>query len=281
MDSATCNRIYSYTATDTWRLLLDNILGTGHMTYPRGLKCMEIMNVTTAFPMHKPIVTTPARALGYRFLFAEAFWILSGDNRVAAIAPFSKMISNFSDNGVTFFGAYGPKIHDQINYVVEALRADKNTRQAVMTIWRENPPKSKDIPCTVSVQWLIRDDRIYCIDSMRSSDAWLGWPYDVFNFTMLTSYIMLHLRELYPNLKLGELFMNLASSHLYEENIDKAKQAVNDASKKFHYPLLDPYEEFEKPCDLLYHLHAVSRGHHDTLKSNWVHCVARGDHNKK
>lgn len=281
MEQGDYDMISGSTATETWRMLLDNILGRGTMTYPRGFKCLELLNVTTVFPMHKPIVTTTARELGYKFLFAEAFWILTGDNRVETIKPFSKRIAEFSDDGSIFFGAYGPKIYDQLTYVVNKLKEDKGTRQAVLTIWRENPPVSKDIPCTISVQWLIRNNCLHCIDTMRSSDAWLGWPYDVFNFTMVTSFIMLHLREVYPELHLGNLFMNLGSSHLYDTNLVKAKVCVDDCSKKFNYPLLEPFVEFKDPCDLLWHLKCVSSGFYKGLKSKWVHCVARGDHDKK
>jgi hypothetical protein len=145
--------ITGFTATDTWLTLLEHVVSAGHHITPRGLSCYELVNMHTMIPMHKPIVTVTARNLGYRFMFAEAWWILSGDNRVETIEPFSTNISQFSDNGKTFFGAYGPKIQMQLDGVVEKLAKDPNTRQAVINIWRDNPPETKDYPlypiCTV------------------------------------------------------------------------------------------------------------------------------------
>lgn len=276
--------MYGATATNTWLMALEHTLSSGTPTMPRGLPCREILNAHTTTPMYKPIVTTPARHLGYRFMFAEAYWILTGDNRVSTIAPYSKSISQFSDNGKIFSGAYGPMVVEQVDYVVRALTKDLNTRQAIMTIWRPSPPPSKDIPCTVAVQFIVRDGYLHCIDTMRSSDVWLGWPYDTFNFSMLSAYIILCLYENTGiKLQLGNLHMNLGSLHLYEENVEQARLCITppyDAQRKFRYPFLDPITEFGTGGNLLRHLNAVAEQRAGDLKSTWVHCVAEGKHNK-
>jgi thymidylate synthase len=275
------NPIFAPTANIAWVTLLEHVLSSGGTTSPRGLKSQELINMTTCCAMHKPIVTIKDRKLGYRFLFAEAYWILSGDNRVQTIAPYSKHIQKFSDDGHTFFGAYGPKIVEQIPYVISSLMRDKDTRQAVLTIWRENPPQSKDIPCTISVQWLIRNNNLHCIDNMRSSDIWLGWPYDVFNFSMISSYVLLMLKDHYPTLELGNISMNLGSAHLYEKNFNDAQLCITNLNDyKFRYGILEPKKEFIYPSDLLYHLKCVAENRHSELKSQWCCCIARGDHNK-
>jgi thymidylate synthase len=281
--------IIQHTATDAWLVALEHVITAGSVCFPRGLGCHELFNAHTVFPMHKPIVTVTARELGYRFMFAEAWWILSGDNRVETIAPFSKAISKFSDNGATFFGAYGPKIQLQVQGVIEKLAKDHYTRQAVINIWRENPPITRDTPCTLSVQFLARigtDGKWYlhCIDNMRSSDVWLGWPYDVFNFSMLTSYVILELRKQYGiEFNLGNIHMNLGSLHIYDINVEQGKKCIAppyNAERKFRYPILNPLEEWVDGEDLIAHLYAVSHKRPDLLKSEWVHCVAEGKHDK-
>jgi thymidylate synthase len=128
-------------------------------------------------------------------------------------------MKKFSDDGRVLYGAYGPRIHEQLGYVLRVLANDPTSRQAVMTIWRNNPPASKDIPCTLSVQFLIRNNKLYCFDTMRSSDLWLGWPYDVFSFSMLSLYIVLLLREgRGMKLKLGELWITAGSQHIYDRD---------------------------------------------------------------
>jgi hypothetical protein len=134
-----------------------------------------------------------------------------------------------------FDGAYGPRVVDQLRYVVDCLWKDPMSRQAVMEVWRPNPRESLDIPCTLTLQWLIRDGKLHCIDSMRSSDAWLGWVYDVFSFSMLSSCILLMLSErakktlavmstesgnwdyykMVADTGLGTLYLVTGSSHLY------------------------------------------------------------------
>jgi thymidylate synthase len=170
---------------------------------------------------------------------AEAYWILSGDDRVETIAPYNPNISAFSDDGVKFFGAYGPKIHSQIDYVVAKLCADKFSRQAGLTIWRENPPKTLDVPCTVSIFFNIRekeDGRNFLNVNvfMRSSDIWLGVPYDVFNFSMLGYMVCGMLRKAGIDVEPNCLYLTAASGHLYEKNFHGAAAII----KKFGHDLI-------------------------------------------
>ena len=211
---------------DVWCQLLSKIIIEGNESKPRDMAVKEIIGNQTVIDMSNPILSVPERKMGYKFMCAEAWWILSGRNDVESIAPYSKAISSFSNNGINFDGAYGPKVIDQLTYVVDVLSSDNDTRQAVINIWRENPRDSKDIPCTLSAQFLIRDGVLHCVDTMRSSDAWLGWVYDVFNFTCLSIYIALCLRERGINVELGTLTLNAGSQHLYERNFPVAKQIM-------------------------------------------------------
>ncbi|MCA6334071.1 MAG: hypothetical protein IM664_05580 [Phenylobacterium sp.] len=210
-----------------WRRTLYLLKRDGDLVAPRGQRCYELLGHQTRVPMNDPLVTIRERKLGYKFMAAEAYWILTGDDRVETIAPYSKKISEFSDDGLTFFGAYGPKIRGQLPYVVSKLVEDPYSRQAVINIWRENPPRTKDVPCTTTVQWFIRDGRLHCVDTMRSSDIILGWPYDIFNFSMLSVALIALLRPHGLNLLLGDLTLTAGSQHLYERDVDTAEACVN------------------------------------------------------
>jgi thymidylate synthase len=217
-------------ATSVWLDTMKAILEEGVRVKPRGMSTLELRHHTIRMDISRPIVLSPRRRLSYTFLAAEALWILNGDNRVSTIAPFNPNIAKFSDDGITFFGAYGPKIMSQFWYVVNKLKEDVDTRQAFMTIWRDNPPKTKDVPCTVAIGFSIRDRRLNAHVFMRSSDAWLGLPYDVFNFSMLA----LRVACAYNNevrgrtLDLGWLHLTMASSHLYERDFVGAAACVTD-----------------------------------------------------
>jgi thymidylate synthase len=198
-----------------WIRTLSEILDRGQHVSPRGRHTFEIPQHTVVVPMRHPVLTIPERKLSYKFMAAEAYWILSGDDTTAGIVPWNARIADFSDNGSMFFGAYGPKIRDQLPYLVRKLREDPDTRQAGLTIWRESPPETKDVPCTVAIFAPIRNGRVNLSVYMRSSDAWLGLPYDVFNFSMLAHLICCRLGG---GLSPGLLYLTAASSHLYEEH---------------------------------------------------------------
>lgn len=204
--------------TTIWLRTLYSILTNGGEVAPRGEKTKEILQNTMAIDMRRPVLTFAPRKLSYQFMAAEAFWILSGDNSVAGIAPWNKNIAKFSDDGKTFFGAYGPKLSGQWEYMAAKLIQDNDTRQAGATIWRENPPATKDTPCTISVFFNIRQGKLNCHVFMRSSDVWLGIPYDVFNFSMLAHKMCATLYAKGLTLDPGTLYLTAASQHLYEQH---------------------------------------------------------------
>lgn len=228
-------------ANEAWQSLLRDIVSQGIEVKPRGIKTLEIIASSRTFNMAQPIVTIARRELGYRFLAAEAAWIMSGDDRVSTIKPYAKDISRFSDNGHTFFGAYGPRVRSQLGYVLRTLRDDPDSRQAVINIWRESPPPTLDVPCTLSLQFILRNGSLHCVASMRSSDTWLGWPYDVFNFTMITWLVALYLEIARPELpiSLGTMTLRAGSQHLYEKNLTDAVACCNEqAGPPSYNPLM-------------------------------------------
>jgi thymidylate synthase len=221
--------------TKTWLSLLHSALYFGYEVSPRGMLTRELPQHTIAVNMRKPVLKVPARKLNYKFMAAEAYWIVSGDNKVKTIAPYNPNIAKFSDDGVKFFGAYGPKILAQLHYVVDKLLEDRDSRQAGLTIWRENPPVTKDVPCTVAMFFNIRQSHYDELELnahvfMRSSDIWLGVPYDVFNFCMVAYLVCGYLNTFGPQnfvVKPGTLHLTAASSHIYESNWEAAKAIIN------------------------------------------------------
>jgi thymidylate synthase len=244
------------TTNMNWQGLLHIVMRNGHETSPRGKKTKELLGVKTMIDMTQPVITIKERNLGYKFMAAEAAWIMSGDNRVATIHPYSKFIGNFSDDGILFFGAYGPKIRDQLGHVLHALTSDLDSRQAVITIWRTNPRQSKDIPCTISCQFMIRGNKLHCFMNMRSSDVWLGVPYDWFNFSMLSYGICLLLREKGIKVTPGALHFYAASQHVYEPNYEGAEACQDGTIFGDIKPLnMDDFPSYDH---LVRHLWAVA-----------------------
>jgi thymidylate synthase len=253
---------------NVWLNHLYEIIHLGHDVSPRGKPTRELLQKTIIVDMRGPLLTIPERGLNYKFAAAEAFWILTGSNKVSEIAPWNSKIAQFSDDGDVFHGAYGPKIRDQLGHVISTLREDQNSRQAVINIWRENPPKTKDYPCTLNMIFMIRNGELNMHVNMRSSDAWLGIPYDVFSFSMVAHLIcsILHMKAM--DVKPGKLYLTAASSHLYEENVDAAiglmeKYGQGLSKIGLNFPLVP--EEWSLHTDDLMESLKVLR---DTIKGN-------------
>jgi thymidylate synthase len=269
----------SHTSNEVWLRNIRHVHTIGQTISPRGFPTKEILNHTSRVDMKFPCVTHPGRKMGFRFLAAEAHWILSGSNRVEDIRPYAKHIVNFSDNGYVFQGAYGVKVTEQLRYATETLHADPNTRQAVISVWRENPRPSKDIPCTLTLQFFIRKDVIgntilHTVANMRSSDLWLGWVYDVFNFTMISAWVALRLREMSEGLMhvdLGTLYLNAGSQHLYQINeADAVDCTLNTYGTPWSYCPMD-LTTLLSPGHLMNHLIALRDKDWATVGTKFFH----------
>ena len=251
------------TASSAWLKLISDVSQRGTVASPRNLDTIECLAYRTDFDMAFPIVLAPLRKLSFNFMYDEALWVLTGQRDLGFISRHAPRMKDFSDNGRELQGAYGPMYLEQINYVASVLHADPDTRQAVMVIWRQNPRISLDIPCTIALQWLIRDKRLFCIATMRSSDIWLGWPYDAFTFSMMSYHIALRLPKNYVK-EVANICMQLGSAHLYAKNHEQVKNLlINHADSfnriqelKFRPPNKTTYklDDFIDDADLINHL---------------------------
>ena len=221
---------------------------------PRGLKITEKLNNSWIIDMDDPIITIPERKLSYSFMFGEAAWMLEGRNDVESVSKYVDGVRRFSDDGETFYGAYGPKIITQTSYIIDTFLKDNDSRQAVINIWRENPRSSKDIPCTLSLQFILREASndlwLHTIATMRSNDVWLGTPYDTFNFSAISFYIACHLNRVGIKCKLGSLNIQAGSRHIYENDFKKLDDIFisnySDESELSFNSLIDKYKDNPK-----------------------------------
>jgi len=113
-----------------------------------------------------------------------------------------------------------PKIRTPWEYCVQALRADKDTRQAILRFslpehfWVGN----KDMTCTLNGNFLIRDDKLHLSVVMRSGDMVKGAVYDWVWFCSLMDKMVEELRPNYPNLTKGHYTHMTHSLHIYEKD---------------------------------------------------------------
>lgn len=174
------------------------------------------------------------RNLSASYLFGEWLWYFTGRNDVDFISKFGSMWKNLSDDGKTNNSAYGYIMmkkfgFDQIEKIIELLKSDPNSRRAVININIPNEKviETKDEPCTIALQFRIRNNKLYCTAMMRSNDIWFGFPYDVAFFTELQMYVADRLGVDY-----GEYTHFAVSLHLYEKDIDKIKDVIFNRKEK-------------------------------------------------
>jgi thymidylate synthase len=219
---------------------------------PRGKPIREL--IAASFTLTNPrnrIITSPARNVNYGFAVGELCWYIRGDDDLQTMQYYNKRMSQFSDDGKTINSAYGARMFNsvykicpsgkfpfhpsQLDLVLEELKVDPDSRRAVMHInqptdlGRAVAAGSKDIPCTMSVQLLIRNRKLHMHVLMRSNDVVWGMPYDVFSFTCLQEIFLYKLQELgVPVDDLGEYHHTAGSLHVYNTHFGMAKEVSKE-----------------------------------------------------
>lgn len=213
---------------DQWTDHLQNLRACGAPIGPRGLMTREFLDVELALDSSAHnLLDVPGRCLNFRFAVAEWLWMAFGRSDVASLAQYNSVMRQFSDDGLFLTGAYGPHIGAQWRRVADKLRWSPDTRQAVIEIPRPRG-ETKDEPCTLSLQFLQRGGRLHLIATMRSSDVWLGLPYDVFAFTQLQNMMAGEL-----GVARGWFTLHAGSSHLYDRDLSKADAVLGDSGRAY------------------------------------------------
>jgi len=222
-------------------------------TRPRDLKIREIINVSLVLKdPRKRIVTYPQRSLSLKYLAGELAFYFSGSNKLKFIGHYSKFWEKISDNNKTVNSSYGKKLcydknrHDltQFEYAYAQLVKDKDTRKAVMIIYDKHSAdlRTKDTPCTMYLQFFIRNNKLFLITNMRSNDVWFGLCYDLPFFTIMQENMLVLLKnnKEYKDLQLGSYIHNDGSLHLYEKDFVKVGNLIQ-ACRYDEGQRIDPY----------------------------------------
>lgn len=174
------------------------------------------------------------RGLSPSYLAGELLWYFNGDNSLKFINNFSKFWNGISDDGETCNSAYGHLMQvkygfNQIKKVIEILETDPLSRRAKINLNVPNPnvKETKDEPCTMSLHFMIRKNKLDCTVVMRSNDIWFGFPYDVAFFTTLQKYIAKRLGVGY-----GWYTHFAVSLHMYDRDAETIAGIVENPISK-------------------------------------------------
>lgn len=185
-------------------------------------------------------ITVPDRKASIAAQIVETVWVLSGRNDIAAIEPYLPRAGDFSDDGETWRAGYGARIRkwggrrgtDQLQNVVELLRADPNTRRAVISIFdpAADMVESRDIPCNNWLHFIIRDDTLHLHVATRSNDLVWGWS----GINQFEWSVLLEVVAGLVGAHVGTVNYSVTSFHSYARHDDRLRQmaAHNLAPKR-------------------------------------------------
>jgi thymidylate synthase len=181
----------------------------------------------------------------------ELCWYLAKSNKLDFIQYYLPHYKEYAD-GNKIFGGYGPRFFywkclNQVANIIKLLKEKPDSRQAVIQLFdaRDLQGKHNDIPCTCTLQFILRQNSLQLITYMRSNDVIWGLTHDIFCFTMLQEIISRCL-----SVEIGSYIHMVGSLHLYEKNYNDAKQYIGEGWQSTQIsmppmPIGDPWKEIK------------------------------------
>jgi thymidylate synthase len=197
------------------------------------------------------VLFDPVRDANPFFHLMEALWMLAGRRDVAWLVRFNQRMATFSDDGVVFNAAYGYRWRqqfnlktanggeprDQLSAIVQLLRADPDSRRAVLQIWDAEADlgvQSKDLACNTQAMFKVRGGRLNMTVSNRSNDiVWGCYGANAVQFSMLLEYMAARI-----GVEPGHYRQISDSYHAYHDTWPK----ISDIAERFSG---DPYTQGE------------------------------------
>jgi thymidylate synthase len=228
--------------------LLQRILDEGVEKADRtGTGTLSVFGHQTRYDLREgfPLVTT--KKVHTRSVFAELLWFLRGDTNVKWL----------QDRGVTIWdewadadGDLGPVYGyqwrswpapdgshvDQIAHVVAQVRDNPDSRRHIVSAWNvADIPQMALAPCHALFQFYVADGRLSCQLYQRSADVFLGVPFNIASYALLT-----HMVAQVCDLEVGDFVHTLGDAHLYVNHLDQARLQLTREPRPLPRLVLDP-----------------------------------------
>ena len=216
---------------DVYKSLLIEAYTHGLKSSPRGQETRELIAKRIALDPNDNIITLPGFKTALKYAKKELEWYMSGSNKIADMGEFSHVWEKYSDDGVTANSAYGYQIFgnhpdvrvNQWEWVVSKLTADRDSRQCFINInlpsHKERP--TKDLCCTIGIQYFIRENKLHSITYIRSNDIYYGFRNDIYCFCEMQKLMAKRL-----SIEVGTYFHVAGSLHLYQPQFEKVEELI-------------------------------------------------------
>jgi thymidylate synthase len=228
--------------------LVRNVLDTGVRKGDRtGTGTLSVFGAQLRFDLAKgfPLVTT--KKVHLKSIVHELLWFLAGDTNVRYLQDNGVSIWNeWADVNGDLGPVYGKQWRswatpdggsiDQIAGVLDEIRSNPNSRRMIVTAW--NPADLDRMalaPCHCLFQFHVADGRLSCQLYQRSADIFLGVPFNIASYALLTQMIA-HVTGLKP----GDFIHTFGDAHLYINHLDQAREQLTRAPRALPTLKLNP-----------------------------------------
>ena len=169
-------------------------------------------------------ITNKERNWSIEYAHSEWRWYLSGDRNIkklgeiyGKIPEIWKRMADVDGNVNSNYGWQWGR-NDQIDYVIDLLQRQPDTRQAAISIYdcKEHDTFTFDTPCTYAIQFTIVNNKLNMSVVMRSNDLWFGFCNDQYQFSKLHHHIW---SKLDAGIEMGTYFHFAHNLHLYNNKI--------------------------------------------------------------
>ena len=252
-------------SADCFRKIFQDLMKKGKKCAPRGQTVIEIENYTYTLPPRARFCNFEARNVSKDYIKREFLWYLRGNKHDLEILDHASMwkglVNQSNDTYQPWINSnYGQyvfaKVTDsaddsvkksQFDAVVETLSNDVDSRRASIAILNQGHLLSttNDVPCTYSLNFRIRENKLNMSVHMRSQDAVFGMGNDAPCFSFIHEMVYVALRDkTYPELKMGDYHHIADSFHVYERHF-KAMEEIAGGSKyiPIEVPVISNSEE--------------------------------------
>lgn len=230
--------------TDAFYKTANYIVTNGVYSSSGALNYLEVypLALTVSNPLNRCYVI-PNR---YNCIFstiAETMWVLAGRDDIDFLEFYLKRAKDFSDDGATWRGAYGPRIFDwnginQFKECIHALRENPKTTRACIAIFdpeRDHNIAKKDIPCNNWIQFYIKDDLLHMNVSLRAND--LVWGFSGINFFEWST--LQELAAYWLKIGIGSYNHFVGNMVIFDRHFDRIKRILNNVSQDDIYKNID------------------------------------------
>lgn len=248
-------------ANHVFKNIISHIEDKGSLSQPRDMKVKELLVQTTKFNPTQTIANFSNRKFNWKYFAGELVWYMNRNRNIDYINQFSGFWKGIVNEGTNEINSnYGSLLFgEQLQWVINSLKADKNTRQAIAFL---NQPKfqfqgNKDFVCTMYLNFFIRDNKLDMKVQMRSNDVFYGLTFDAPFFSFVQQHVRLFLLETYPTLELGTYYHYVDNIHFYERHFELAESIKNEdnIAEEFEMNIKKPlfYIDEDSKMQLTFH----------------------------